>query len=137
VPPTVVGAPWLAKLPEDHVGIHLRLADYHEIPGLVKEPSVYFGVLDKLEASEIILVTDDPSDPYLRAFRERYRHLRVVSGSAKSDFELLMSMSTLVVSNSTFSWWAAYLGGASRVFVPRDFGPGSASRGLHHLGIAF
>ena len=129
--------PRVTKLPEDHVGIHLRLADYHEIPGMVKDPSVYFGVLDRLETREIILVTDDPSDPYLRAFRKRYGNLRIVSEDAKHDFELLMSMSTLVVGNSTFSWWAAYLGDASRVFVPRDFGPGSTSHGLHNLGIAF
>ena len=129
--------PSVSKLPEDHVGIHLRLADYHEISGMVKDPSVYFGVLDRLGAKEIIIVTDDPSDSYLRSFRDRYKKLRIVSGSPKSDFELLMSMSTLVVGNSTFSWWAAYLGAVPLVFVPRDFGPGSVSQGLHNLGIAF
>lgn len=129
--------PRVPRLPEDCVGIHLRLADYRQIPGMVKDPSAYFGVLDRLRAREIVVVTDDPSDPYLQAFRDRYENLQVASGSARSDFELLMSMSTLVVGNSTFSWWAAYLGGPSRVFVPRDFGPGSASSGLHNLGIAF
>ena len=126
--------------PKDlHPGVclHLRLTDFHEIPTLVKPQKVYSDVVDSVYTDELLIVTDDPGDPYLDYFKRRYPRVRVQTSTQSEDFRTLMSYDTLITCNSTVSWWAGYLGNSSRVFVPEDFGRGSESVGLHNLGIKF
>lgn len=49
-------------------------------------------------------------------------------GSFMDDFELISSFNNVMLSNSTFSWWAALLGGASKVGT---FGPWKPNKGLN------
>jgi hypothetical protein len=119
------------------VCLHLRLTDYHEIPAMIKPPEMYGSVVDRIYDGKLVIVTDDPKDGYLDYFLERYPNVEVLSGSAQEDFCTLMSFDNLVVSNSTFSWWAAYLGESRNIFIPEDFGVGSASVGLYNLGFKF
>lgn len=119
------------------VCIHVRLTDFHTIQTLVKDPQIYGRVIDTVYDSTLVVVTDDPADPYLTYFKDRYSNVTILSGSPREDFTHLLSYDTLITCNSTFSWWAAYLGNSSKIFIPIDFGRGSAAEGLHNLGTGF
>lgn len=106
--------PEIPRLPEDHVVVAVRLTDYwhHKI---VISPSWYHGILSALRPSTVTVVTDAPKDSYHAVFRPWKP--TIVSGEVKDDFELLRSATTLVLSNSTFAWWAAFLGRPKKVYT--------------------
>jgi hypothetical protein len=45
------------------------------------------------------------------------------SGGPMTDFAMMVSASRLVLSNSTFAWWAAVLSHASEIYAPRTQDP--------------
>ena len=60
------------------------------------------------------VVSDDPEDECVCRFASRH-NARIVAQEPMHDFDVMVSAPTLLMSNSTFSWWAAFLGGG-RVF---------------------
>lgn len=95
--------------------IHVRRSDY--ILYRWGAPySYYHEALQGLSFRRLIIVTDDPFDPFLGRFKE-YNPV-IVSGSYLSDFKALTKASKLVMSPSTFSWWAAVLSDANEIFFP-------------------
>jgi hypothetical protein len=65
------------------------------------------------EPDNVKIVTDDLNDPTLKDFLH-YTGLKAPTGIAPplSDFLLMRSANVLVISRSTFSWWAAFLSDA-------------------------
>ena len=76
----------------------------------------YLRLLARLDLGQLHIVTNHPDHPYLESFSE-YKP-RVISGSTPDDFRALASFSNIVMSPSTFSWWAAWLSSARRVVFP-------------------
>ncbi|MBW2281071.1 MAG: alpha-1,2-fucosyltransferase [Deltaproteobacteria bacterium] len=76
----------------------------------------YLRVLARLDLGQLHIVTNRPDHPYIDRFSE-YKP-RVISGSIPDDFRALASFSNIVMSPSTFSWWAAWLSSAHRVVFP-------------------
>lgn len=114
---------WLAKMKNEilmkkPIGIHIRRGDYVQLAetfGLLT-PEYYTSVLRKLnfdlEKKEIWVFSD--------SFKDAEMTLKDVDGKLKFIYEsestspaevmVLMSMcETLIIANSTFSWWAAKL----------------------------
>lgn len=112
------------------INLHIRLGDiarnkkFLEFHGLA--PSSYF--IDaisnfNLNNPEITVVTDDLEligNVHRELFLE-YPSARIVSNSLDDDFKFLASSKNLVISNSTFSWWAAYLSSAKIVAPSKWF----------------
>lgn len=110
------------------VVLHVRRTDYltHGDDTLGGEdmslPSEYYKTclakITDIEKYTIVFVTDDPDH-----VKKEYAYLKPVVSSSKDlivDFQVLMSADILVVANSSFSWWGAYLNGtAKRIFAPR------------------
>lgn len=71
---------------------------------------------DEDPATCLVLVTEDAGSRVVRAFAERLRAdghvVRVQCASAEEDFLTLATARRLVMSVSTFAWWAAFLGPA-------------------------
>lgn len=65
----------------------------------------------------VIVVTDDRNDEEVVRFAKRH-NATVESKSEKVDFLRLCFAQKLVMSESAFSWWAAFLGKAVRVVCP-------------------
>jgi hypothetical protein len=99
------------------VGIHMRRGDYL---GLMEE----FGILDisyyvsivernNLQSRPIWIFTDSPemvAQEIIGTILEESCIINPPKESSVNESLLLMSMcETLLISNSTFSWWAAYL----------------------------
>lgn len=112
------------------LAIHCRLGDYvnwgnASLGGknLVLPIAYYKNAIkkfDNLDSYKIIVVTDDREMATRRfGFLD---NIDFFSESEIIDFQLLMNASALIISNSTFSWWAAYLSKtASRILAPEFF----------------
>lgn len=102
---------------QKYIAIHCRLGDYltwkHDALNLensVMDEVYYSKALSLIEDSNqlpIVVVTDDPQN--LGSVYPSLSKYQVVSDSEIVDFQVLLNASKIVVTNSSFSWWAAYL----------------------------
>lgn len=94
--------------------LHVRLGDY--LQGLwALSPDFYCRIIDSQPHESLIIVTDSPYSNFLDYF-EQYTP-RIISSDEMSDFRWLTNASKLVLSQSTFGWWAAILSEAE-VWMP-------------------
>ncbi|WP_369012400.1 alpha-1,2-fucosyltransferase [Demequina capsici] len=118
----------------EHLGrfgaIHVRRGDYLD-PAIVDR----FGPVGvdyvvrasaRLTSERLVIVSDSPEwceahvVPALRAAGGR--EANVFRGSSDlDDFGVLLSAEQLVLSNSTFSWWAGFAGRAGVVLCPKPW----------------
>lgn len=109
------------------IAIHCRLGDYlnwgsEELGGenLTLPQSYYqnaISQIDEIEKYQFIVVTDD-----IFNIENRFDFIEnkiIVSEEEIIDFQILQNAHQLIVSNSSFSWWAAYLNNKTApVYVP-------------------
>lgn len=124
---------WFPPVPRvntEDLCVHVRLGDFANVPGRVVPAGAYVELLRSLSFRRLYLVTDDPSDErYLAHFRrfdpivvstEKRRSFHDTNrATTLSDFNFLRGFDRIVIGNSTYGWWAAVLGQASRVHVYR------------------
>lgn len=116
------------------VAVHVRRGDYTATPEALAlyetlRADYYFAAKAELEtridAPTYFLFSDDPE--IAQAELVGWEGLRPVTGfSAYEDMHLISSCKHFITANSTFSWWAAWLGAApdKQVVGPkRWFGP--------------
>jgi hypothetical protein len=106
-----------------YVCCHMRRTDYHTFAGGVALPMSYYetalGRLGAPEGTPVVFVGDD-----LEEARESFRDFpgaRFERNDEAIDLQLLGHASCVVVSNSTFAWWGAWLNErpGARVLAPR------------------
>lgn len=104
-------------------GVHFRGTDYYKTPGFhdVCGADYYARSLEGLrETHTVVLFTDD---------EERARSIGmpvdvIFRGSDWESFQAMAACEALVMANSSFSWWAAFLGEVPVVTAPgRWYGP--------------
>jgi hypothetical protein len=106
------------RLPENSLAIHVRRGDnvvhavYRKIYGMI--PLVYYKNAYKLlidilsdGISELFVVSNDID--WVEAHLKFKRHVYYVQGDDLKDLELFSSCSHQIISNSTYSWWGAWL----------------------------
>ena len=109
--------------------IHIRLGDYitnpqaRKVHGIVSSNYIDAGINQfNTDKNSCRIVTDDFSG--LEAFfPELYKEIdsqNIFSGGQLSDFRLLAGSKNLIIANSTFSWWAAYLADG-KVVAPKQW----------------
>jgi len=122
---TVIKKVWL-KLPDDSIPlqpvedvlVHVRRGDYLTKYYWALLPfSFYTRLLDSMMPATVRIVTDSPDDPFVRRLAQRYV-APVTSGDPLTDFALLASSRNIILSQSTYAWWAGYLSSAARVYYP-------------------
>jgi hypothetical protein len=86
--------------------------EYHALPF-----SFYRGVIEAQRWRAIHVVTENPLDSMVGKLVATYG-AEVHSGGALADFNRLRSASNLVLSVSTFAWWAGWLSAARRIYYP-------------------
>jgi len=120
------------KVPaKDRTVFHFRGTDFR---GIRKEAPLNFyleawNVLGRPE--EIVAVTDDPEYPVMKNFCA-LTGATLQHGHYLEDFGLMMSARKLVVSRSTFAWWAAFLSDATVVFPVMMRGDSNKFRNLNN-----
>jgi hypothetical protein len=107
--------------------LHIRLGDMKKNPS-VKE---IHGFIDKnyidsalsyftnFNASNPLIITDDKSSVD-ELFPQLSKQFKVISNDIISDFSVMCSAQNIIISNSTFSWWAAWIGNG-RVVAPKKW----------------
>lgn len=95
--------------------LHLRLKDYYKHKYILK-PEYYTDILDKENFDKIFIVTDDPLDENYLSHFNKYPH-SIIHGEIKQDFLAIMSGKRIILSNSSFSWWAVYLGDYKQIWT--------------------
>lgn len=97
------------------VSMHIRRGDYKNYAHLqVCTPEYYqcaIKYLDqKLSDYQLFVFSDDI--PYCREILQGVNHITFVedAGSDLDEFQLMIHCDHHVISNSTFSWWSAWLG---------------------------
>lgn len=149
---TACGDPRLARLVQpvagEHGAIHYRLGDYVANPGAnrhhgVTAPSYFADAIADVSRqggpTRWRIVSDDPvmATALVAAcpLPDGVQIEPATSADEWDDLEILATARACVISNSSFSWWAAYLGWASRgttVVAPRPWfaDPASAEPAL-------
>lgn len=97
--------------------IHVRLGDYRNEEGIgVLKPNYFYRALSdprlKVASKNVWIFTDEPFSININEYVPRGYKARIfddLSLSPSETLELMRHGSAYVISNSTFSWWAAYL----------------------------
>lgn len=88
--------------------------------GLQLKDEVYasmFELAHHVSGNQVIVIGDDAS--YASRFVENYPQMLVINGGMEDDFLWMQHAQRLILSNSTFGWWAAFLSHHQpEVFVP-------------------
>ena len=95
------------------IGVHVRRSEYGQF-GLVKATyyrDAIYDIRTERGARRAVFFTDEPN--FCRAIFCDVPDIAIVEGSLANplaDFYLLSRCAHFVIANSSFSWWAAWLG---------------------------
>jgi hypothetical protein len=109
--------------------IHFRGGDYNVFPwNMYQLPKSYYDeamalMLTKNPNLRFVMVTDDPNEAHKRF------DIEIISNSMEEDFVMLMKAKYLIVSNSSFSWWAGWLNLNNTVIAPSGWFQYNFNRG--------
>ena len=105
--------------PEDIV-LHVRLGDYVGAAMCI-DPVPQLAILRRLQPRRLIIVAAKPKTDmeksYLKLFEEF--HPIFQHGTELEDFAVLREANRIMVTNSTFSWLAAFVGKARQRWIPK------------------
>jgi hypothetical protein len=112
-------APAPLQLRDTDIVLHIRLGDYRAAR-LVADPAPQLAILRAVKPPRLIIVCQKPKTDaernYLRLFEEFqpiFQH-----GTELEDFATLRSAKRIILTNSSFSWSAAWLGNANERWIP-------------------
>jgi hypothetical protein len=95
--------------------VNVRRTDYVEL-GWALPFSYYETAILHSNASNIYIVTDDSFDPFFLRFRKFNAQFVRLSPIAQIHF--MNKFESIVMSQSSFSWWGAFLGIAANIYCP-------------------
>lgn len=124
-------APLVPPVKERTLGIHIRAGEMYTVPDLYRPIDATYirtalRMLDRRNIDSITIFSDDNmlAQKLVRtAMADLYEWDSIPvryypSFNAREAFSALTGCDYLIMSNSAFSWWAAYLGKHSRVIMP-------------------
>jgi hypothetical protein len=103
----------------DELVIHIRIGDYSYVNGnCIIDKELYFKCIDieKNNINKVTILTDSPDSPFLDDFRTVGCEIRC--GNALEDFSYIKNANKICISNSTYSWTAAYISEAENIYWP-------------------
>ena len=108
---------------DSDIVFHLRTTDYRK--PMVRAnymkplPLEYLMTVYRSRAWEkVYIVTDDKDDELVLEF-QAHTNGNIISKTLIHDFNFIRNSKNIVLSTSTFSWWAGWLSDAKTIFFPR------------------
>jgi len=102
--------------PED-IAVHIRTGETKQNDFLTSF-SYYKEALDIANYQRLFIVVDHPLHPFLRFFKQYKPIVCHSSTSFLEDFVFLTQFNKIILSPSTFGWWAAFLSKAKEIYFP-------------------
>lgn len=104
------------------VTLHVRRGDYEKLPRQYQllDKSYYIGALSAIEDIDVVIIVSDDVVWCKEHLIPSIKHNVIIPppGDELFDFVLLHLGKHIVIANSTYSWWAAFL----KVIYGRNFG---------------
>tara|TARA_B100001996_G_C18603511_1_gene570848 strand:+ start:411 stop:1205 length:795 start_codon:yes stop_codon:yes gene_type:complete len=126
----ILDLPTFTKNTKDIV-LHIRLDGFnHEgYNSHILPPEYYLDILntETFENLYIVMATTTGKIRKHQKNKDRYISLfdkwnpKIVSNDEYTDFNFLRSFNKIISSNSTFSWWSAFLSEAELIYLPKYF----------------
>ncbi len=102
---------------ESRTVIHVRGGDAAR-EGFRCPPIEYYQeAIRQAQFSERWIVTDDPNNDICLSLARQF-HIPVYCRDTMLDWESIRNAGQIIIGNSTFSWWAAFLSGHNNVIQP-------------------
>jgi len=98
---------------KDDIVLHLRLKNYPYITPL----TYYIDILKKENYKNAWIITDVPSHPHVKTLQKEH-NCKVKNLSPEKGFLFLTNANKIIMSQSTFSWWAAFISKATTIYFP-------------------
>lgn len=108
----------LRDMNEKDVIIHVRLKDFDRKRNRMLVFEYYEKILDYLlDWEQCFICTDSPyNHKFLNNFM-KYSPI-ICNSDSITSFRFIMSFKKIILSASTFGWWAAFLSKAEEIFIP-------------------
>jgi len=112
------------KTDDSAIYLHLRRTDYVGVKNT--RAACKAMTLDEYrrgleffpECNKVVIATDCPGDGFIEQIRSVGIPIEVSHGKWDEDFLMLASCKNLLMSQSTYSWWAGFLGIAEKIVCP-------------------
>ena len=107
------------------VGLHIRRTDFltnpnHNFVGL----EYYKKALENFnDSTNVLVLSDDPKWCHEQSLFQDDRFMISDSESGYIDMCLMSMCTDYIIANSSFSWWAAWLGNRGKVIAPKNWFP--------------
>jgi hypothetical protein len=104
------------KISNDDLVVGIRRGDYIPRHGLPL--SYYENAIRSVGHKKLFICTDSPADPFVRYLAKKYRG-EIRQPGAIDNLAFIKKFKKIVISNSTFLWWGAFLSDADEIIFPR------------------
>jgi hypothetical protein len=105
---------------EDYCYVHLRGTDYKNHSHWFLDSDYYFKAFEKVKESNpnisFLIITDDIDES-----KKLFPNIDCISNDMVTDFITLLNSEHIIISNSTFSWWASWLKNKKTIIAPNNW----------------
>lgn len=113
------------EINETDIAMHVRLGDFyfcHYNSGIIS-PEWYLNILKTKTFNKLYIVVEQPTNKNEEEYLLKFNSFNpvIVSNTLIEDFNFLRKFKKIILSNSTFSWWAAFLGCSQEVTLPENY----------------
>jgi hypothetical protein len=98
------------------ISVHIRLGEYYRDDNHL--PIEYYIDVIKDSKKIPVIYTNEPNNPLIDEIQKLF-NCEVISNSEWEDFVSIASYKNIIISQSSYSWWAAWLSDASTIYYPR------------------
>lgn len=101
---------------ESDLCVHIRLGDYHS-HGYTITLDHYMKMICSFKYDRLWIFTDSPDDKFINHFAHMQPFV-IMSNNHILDWYYFSKFQKMIISQSSYSWWAAFFSNANRVVYP-------------------